>query len=100
MLLTIAHLSDGSRQFLAAMAQDDGLSRTADIAVRLGVSSGYASVYRRRLRRSGMVSPAGTGRLDFAINAARQRIRSLDEYPLLCETLKPTNRGPVAFALV
>ena len=45
-----------------------------------------------------MVSPAGTGRLDFAINAARQRITTLDEYPLLCETLKPTNRGPVGFA--
>ena len=91
-------LSDGSRRFLAAMAQDDGPSRTADIAVRLGVSSGYASVYRRRLLKSGMVSSAGTGRLDFAINAARQWIRSLDEYPLLCETLKPTNRGPVGFA--
>ena len=91
-------LSDGSKRFLAAMAQDDGTSPIAAIAARLGVSSGYAGVYRQRLMKSGMVSPAGTGRLDFALSAARPWIRGLDEYPLLCETLNLTDRGPVGFA--
>lgn len=91
-------VSEGSRRFLAAMAFDDGVSRTSDIAARLGVTSEYVSVYRRRLMKSGMVSPAGHGRLDFALDAARQWIRGLDEYPLLCETLKLADGPPVGFA--
>ena len=91
-------LPDGSRRFLAAMAVDDGVSRTADIAARLGVNSGYVGVYRRRLMKSGMVAPAGRGRLDFALGAARQWIRGLDEYLLLCETLHLASRPPVGFA--
>lgn len=91
-------LSDGSRRFLAAMALDDGVSRTSDIAARLGVSSEYVGVYRSRLMKSGMVAPAGRGRLDFALSAARQWIRGLDEYPLLCESLNLEDRPPVGFA--
>ena len=90
-------LSEGSQRFLAAMALDDGPSRPADLAARLGVSSGYVSVYQSRLRTAGMISPAGNRRLDFAIGAARQWIRRLDEYPLLCETLKLADRPPVGF---
>lgn len=91
-------LSEGSRRFLAAMAQDDDPSVSADIAARLGVSKGYVSVYGRRLMKSGMVAPAGRGRLDFALSAARQWIRGLDEYPRLCETLNLADRPPVGFA--
>ena len=91
-------LSQGSQRFLAAMALNDGPSRPADLAARLGVSSGYISVYQGRLRTAGMIAPAGNRRLDFAIGAARQWIRGLDEYPLLCETLKPAVRPPVGFA--
>lgn len=91
-------LAEGSRRFLAAMAFDDGASRTADIAARLGVSNEYVGVYRRRLMKSGMVAAAGHGRLDFALEAARQWIRGLDEYPLLCETLKLAGRPLVGFA--
>ena len=91
-------LSEGSKRFLAAMMQDDDPSMSADIAARLGVSKGYVSVYRRRLMKSGMVTPAGRGRLDFALSAARQWIRGLDEYPLLCETLNLADRPPVGFA--
>lgn len=88
-------VSDGSRRFLAAMALDDGVSRTADIAARLDVSSEYVGVYRRRLMRSGLIAPAGHGRLDFALSATRQWIRGLDEFPLLCETLQLDGRLPV-----
>ena len=91
-------LAQGSRRFLAALAEDDGPSRTSDIAARLGVSSGYASVYGHRLMKAGMVASAGKGRLDFALSAARQWIRGLDEYPLLCEILKRAGREPVGFA--
>ncbi len=87
-------LSEGSQRFLAAMALDDGPSRPTDLTARLGVSSGYVSVYQSRLRTAGMIAPAGNRRLDFAIGAARQWIRGLDEYPLLCETLKLTDRPP------
>lgn len=90
-------LADGSRRFLTAMALDDGVSRTADIAARLGVSSEYVGVYRSRLMKSGMVAAAGHGRLDFALEATRQWIRGLDEYPILCETLNLTDRPPVGF---
>ena len=91
-------LSEGARRFLVAMALDGGPSRTSDIAYRLGVSSGYVSVYGRRLLKSGMVAPAGRGRLEFALDAAREWIQGLDEYPLLCETLKLADRPPVGFA--
>ena len=91
-------LPEGARRFLAAMAQDDGPSRIAEIAARLGVSSGYASVYRQRLIRAGMAVAAGHGRLDFALDAVRQWIRGSDEYPLLCETLQLADRPPVGFA--
>lgn len=91
-------LAEGSRRFLAAMALDDGVSRTADIAARLGVSSEYVGVYRRRLMKSGMIAPAGHGRLDFALDAARPWVRGLDEYSLLCETLKLADRPGVGFA--
>ena len=76
-------LARGSRRFLAAMATDDAASRSADIATRLDVSNAYAGVYRNRLMKSGLVSPAGHGKLDFALDATRQWIRGLDEYPLL-----------------
>ena len=91
-------VSDGSRRFLAAMAMDDGPSRTSDIAARLGVSGEDGGVYRRRLMKAGMVAAAGHGRLDFALDAARQWIRGSDEYPLLCKTLQLADRPPVGFA--
>lgn len=74
------------------------MSQSTDIATRLGVSSAYVGVYRRRLMKSGMIAAAGHGRLDFALDAARQWIRGLDEYPLLCATLKLAERPPVGFA--
>ena len=91
-------VSEGSHRFLAAMALDDGPSRTSDIAARLGVSREYVGVYRRRLMKAGMVAAAGHGRLDFALGPAREWIRGLDEYPLLCSTLSLADRPPVGFA--
>ena len=69
-------LSDMDRNFLLAMAQDDGESRIADIADRLEVSASYASVYRQRLIRAGMIVSAGRGRIDVGSHATRSWLRS------------------------
>lgn len=69
-------LSETDRRFLVAMTRDDGQSRLADIAERLGVSVGYASVYRQRLLRAGMIISTGHGSIDLAHHAARDWIRA------------------------
>lgn len=91
-------LAQGSRRFLAAMAVDDMASRTASVATRLEVSNAYAGVYRNRLMRSGLVTSAGHGKIDFALDTTRQWIRGLDEFPLLCESLHLADRPPVGYA--
>lgn len=68
-------LSDVDRRFLLAMARDDGESRLADVADRLGVNTNYAGVYRHRLIRAGMIVATGRGRIDLAHHAARGWLR-------------------------
>lgn len=70
----LAELSDIDRAFLAAMARDDGPSRLADIAGRLGKTPNYVSVYRARLIQAGMIAAAGRGKVDFAIPFLREYI--------------------------
>ena len=91
-------LAHGSHRFLAAMAIDDMPSQMADIAMRLEVSSAHAGVYRSRLMKSGVVISAGHGQIDFALDATRPWIRSLNEFPLLCESLKLADPPPVGFS--
>ena len=74
------NLSDTDRRFLLAMARDDGTSLLSDIADRLGVKANYTSVYRRRLIKAGMISPAGRGCVEFTHPAARQWLRSDPAY--------------------
>ncbi|MCY4632115.1 MAG: ATP-binding protein [bacterium] len=69
-------LSEVDRRFLLAMAQDDSESKLTDIADRLGVTTKYASVYRHRLIRAGMILPAGRGRVSFAHHAAPDWLRN------------------------
>lgn len=69
-------LSEVDRRFLLAMAEDDGESRMADVADRLGVDGNYASVYRQRLIRAGMIVSPGRGRVDLAHHAARSWLRT------------------------
>ena len=68
-------LSTVDRRFLRALAADDGESRLADIAQRLGVDVNYAGVYRQRLLRAGMIVTTQRGRVDLAHGAARSWIR-------------------------
>jgi hypothetical protein len=71
----IADLSDVDRTFLLKMSEDDGPSRIADIATRLGVTKQYASNYRQRLIDAGAIAPVGLGRIDFAIPYLRGWLR-------------------------
>jgi len=59
-------LSATDRDFLFAMAQDEGSSNFGTIRERLGVSPGYASKYRERLLIAGMVKAVAHGELAFA----------------------------------
>lgn len=71
----LADLSDVDRTFLLKMSEDDSESRLADIASRLGESTKYAGVYRRRLIDAGVIVNAGRGLLDFAVPHLRQYLR-------------------------
>jgi len=71
----VADLSDVDKTYLLKMAEDDGPSRTSDIAARLGVSGQYANVYRDRLIAASVVSPTGRGYVDFAVPFLRSWLR-------------------------
>jgi type II secretory pathway predicted ATPase ExeA len=68
-------LSDRDRDFLEAMAIDDGPSLLTDVAERMGVDRGYVNRYRRRLIAADIIQPAGRGKLDFAIPYIRDYLR-------------------------
>lgn len=79
----LADLSEVDRSYLVAMAQDDGPSRTGQIAERMGVGLGYAQVYRTRLREAGMIDVVGHGRVDFALPYLRDYLREhASSYPM------------------
>lgn len=67
-------LSDTDRRFLIAMTADSGGSALSAIAQRMGVSTGYAHVYRRRLERAGMIVTLDKSTVEFAYPAARNWI--------------------------
>lgn len=58
---TYRELSDGDVLFLVAMLPDDGDSRMANIARRLGKSSGYVNSYRRRMLQLGVIGERRRG---------------------------------------
>jgi hypothetical protein len=70
-------LSEVDRQVLAAMAQDDGPSRVADLAKRLGQSPQYINGYRGRLVAAGVIEAPARGQVAFAIPYLRDTLRQL-----------------------
>ncbi|MCS4277253.1 hypothetical protein M2390_002457 [Mycetocola sp. BIGb0189] len=70
-------LSDQDREFLAAMAVDEGRTRTADIRDRMQVSDQYVQIYRRRLIDSGYVQPDGHGYVRFSLPYLDRYIRTV-----------------------
>lgn len=73
-------LSEVDRQFLLAMALEDGESKLANIAARLEVDLQYASVYRKRLISAGLIFATGRGRINFAHQLTRDWLRNNPEY--------------------
>lgn len=68
----LAGASPKDLEFLRAMADDDGPSRTADIGHRLGSARNSVGNYRARLIDAGLIEPAGHGLVEFAIPGLRE----------------------------
>lgn len=71
----LARASDVDRSYLLAMTKDDGPSRTSVIAERLGVTTDYAGIYRRRLIDAELIEAAGHGSVDFTLPYLREYLR-------------------------
>lgn len=63
----LSALSDGDMEFLKAMAHDEGESKIADIAGRLGKTVQELSVYRQRLLKAEVIAATGHGKLSFVL---------------------------------
>jgi hypothetical protein len=72
----LADCSRVDREFLHAMAGSATPVRTSTVAARLGVSPGYANVYRTRLIAAGLLRPSGYGEIDFALPALAEHLRA------------------------
>lgn len=64
---TVREMSEKDLAFALATLDDSGGSRLVDIAARMDVTNGYASTYKRRLLKKGVVGERPGGRLDFDI---------------------------------
>lgn len=71
----LAPLSRVDRSFLDAMAVDDGPSRMADVAARMGVSATYAGQYRLRLLTAELIHAPSHGLVDFSLPYLRDHLR-------------------------
>lgn len=72
---TVESLSDMDREYLRAMAVDDGASSTSEVARRLKKTPQYAGVYRNRLIAEGIIGEAGRGKVDFTVPYLRDYLR-------------------------
>ncbi|TWC03512.1 ATP-binding protein [Brevibacterium jeotgali] len=72
----LAAVSPKDLEFLRAMAEDDGPSRTADIGRRLGDARNTIGNYRARLIDAGLIESTGHGLIDFAIPGLRDHLRT------------------------
>ena len=73
---SLSEISDVDREFLRAMAVDDGPSRISDIAERLGVDSNYATKYRSRLLAAELIIAPARGYIDFELPYMRTYLRT------------------------
>ncbi|MFJ5958965.1 hypothetical protein ACIQC5_23740 [Paenarthrobacter sp. NPDC092416] len=67
--------SDKDKDFLLAMAQDDGPVVAGDIGKRLNAKSNVVANYRARLIASGLIEAPAYGKVDFAIPGLREYLR-------------------------
>jgi hypothetical protein len=92
---TEARLSNTDRQFLAAMAIDNGPSRIAALIERLRQTKQYVNMYRTRLIAAGLVQQPARGLVDFVVPGHRAYLRSTTDIPELAQTIgQPLPRRP------
>jgi hypothetical protein len=71
----VRRLGGASKDFLTAMAQDDGPTYVAELAKRLGRSKQHVNTYRRRLIEERLIEPAGRGLVTLSGPFLRQWVR-------------------------
>lgn len=71
----LSDISDKDREFLEAMAAQDGPSAAGQIGGILKAKPNVVSKYRKRLIAAGLIESAGYGKVDFAIPGLRQYLR-------------------------
>lgn len=84
----IDKLSAMGRDYLLAMAQDDGPSSTGEIARRLERDPTYANVYRTQLIKEDIIYQSSYGYVDFKIPYLRDYLREHGAYHQMRRTLK------------
>lgn len=72
---TLREMSRGDRAFARAMLADEGGSKLADVARRMGKGTNYASTYKSRLLKQGVIAELPGGYLDFDLPALRDYLR-------------------------
>jgi uncharacterized membrane protein len=77
-------LSEADKLFLLAMSKDDGLTKQADLAGRLGKPSGHVSRYKKRLLQQGIIQERSKGILEFCLPGFKEYFleRSAEEQGL------------------
>lgn len=76
-------LSSMQKEYLLAMAQDDGPSATAEIAKRLDRDIHYANVYRTQLIKEDVIYSPAWGQVDFKLPYMRDYLREHGAYHFL-----------------
>lgn len=69
---TLDELSDRDLDFLKAMLKDEKSSRTAEIANRIGMTTGNVSTYKKRLLEQGVIEESRRGEVKFALSFLRE----------------------------
>ena len=75
---TLRELSKQDMAFLRAMLPDEEDSRLTDIATRMGKTTGYASTYKNRVLKTGIIEEHTNGTVAFAIPAFKKYLKDAD----------------------
>ncbi|HIZ45857.1 MAG TPA: hypothetical protein IAA19_02405 [Candidatus Olsenella pullistercoris] len=69
---TYREMSAGDRAFARSMLPDNHGSKLADVARRMDRTTSYASTYKRRLLKQGIIGERAGGTLDFDVPILRE----------------------------
>ena len=75
---TYREMSKGDRAFARAMCQDIHGSTLAEVARRMGKSTSYASTYKRRLLKQGIIGERAGTTFDFDIPSLRDFLMEIE----------------------